>query len=140
MSNPLVAEMAALAAGSGLSITLVEEVAADIFMGTFTEKWRLAAAATSRSLAGTLYARYYDLPGPQAWAESPTRLAAKDDQRWGKPVAEDFAALCSSRAAEAQTSSTTSACAISPLRSRLTSVSASTCGPRATFGTGSVRL
>jgi hypothetical protein len=49
---------------------LVEEVAADIFMGTFTEKWARAAAVASNSLDGTLYARYYDLPGSHAWVRS----------------------------------------------------------------------
>jgi len=106
LPNPLVAEMAALASRAGLSVPLVEEVAADIFMGTFTEKWRLATATASRSLAGTLYARYYDLPGLQAQAESPAGLEAQTSQRWGKQTAEDFAALCSARAAEAQTQTT----------------------------------
>ncbi len=59
--------MSALATQAGVSVPLVEEVAADIFMGTFTDKWfmgtftdkwRQAAAVASRTLAGTLYARY----------------------------------------------------------------------------------
>jgi hypothetical protein len=106
LPNPLVAEMAALAARAGLPVPLVEEVAADIFMGTFTGKWRLAAAAASRSLAGTLYARYYDLPGPQAQAEPPTGPEATTSRQRGKQTAGDFAALCSARAAEAQTQTT----------------------------------
>lgn len=103
LPNPLVAEMAALASRAGLSVPLVEEVAADIFMGTFTEKWRLAAATASRSLAETLYARYYDLPALHPQAERPAGLEAKTSQRWGKQTADNFAALCSARAAEAQT-------------------------------------
>jgi len=100
--NPLVAEMTALATQAGLSIPLTEEVAADIFMGTFTEKWRRAAAAASRSLDGTLYARYYDLPGPYTWSGPPTGRAGKDSRRWGKKTAEDFSALCAARAAKAR--------------------------------------
>jgi hypothetical protein len=52
---------------------LVEEVAADIFMGTFTQKWRRAAATASQALAGSLYARYYDLPDPTAYGPKPAR-------------------------------------------------------------------
>lgn len=98
--NPLVAEMTALAARAGLSsVPLTEEVAADIFMGTFTGKWRRAAAVASESLDGTLYARYYDLPGPGTWSGSP---AGRGGTRWGKETAEDFAALCAARAEEAR--------------------------------------
>ena len=62
---------------------LIEEVAADIFTGTFTTKWAEAAAVASRSLDGTLYARYYDLPGPQGRARRARRhrhrAVGKDD-------------------------------------------------------------
>jgi hypothetical protein len=102
LPNPLLAEMTTLAAQAGLSVPLTEEVAADIFMGTFTEKWRRAAAIASRSLDGTLYARYYDLPGPDTWAGPPAGRAGKDSRRWGKKTAEDFTALCAARAAEAR--------------------------------------
>jgi hypothetical protein len=102
LPNPLIAEMTALARQADLLVPLVEEVAADIFMGTFTEKWRHAAAAASRSLDGTLYARYYAIPAPEAWATPPARTA-EDSKRWGKKTAADFAALCITRAAaEAQ--------------------------------------
>jgi hypothetical protein len=94
--------MKALADQAGLSLPLVEEVAADIFTGTFTDKWRLAAAAVSISLDGTLYARYYDLPSPPTWARSRSGPAPKLTRRWGKQVAEDFAALCAARSAEAR--------------------------------------
>jgi hypothetical protein len=57
--NPLVSEMSALAAQAALPLPLTEEVAADIFTGTFTTKWNEAAAAASSLLDGTLYARYY---------------------------------------------------------------------------------
>jgi hypothetical protein len=100
LPNPLIAEMTALARQAGLAVPLVEEVAADIFMGTFTEKWRHAAAAASRSLDGALYARYYDLPEPGTWATPRTKRAAQGSQRrWGKKTAGDFAALCAARAA-----------------------------------------
>jgi hypothetical protein len=96
--NKLVREMSTLAAQAGISVPLVEEVAADIFTGTFTDKWRQAAAVTSSVLAGTLYARYYDLPDAQGWAPRPTRLTI----RRGKPAAGDFAEFCRTRSAEAR--------------------------------------
>lgn len=96
LPNPLIRELRTLATESGLQLPLVEEVAADIFMGTFTEKWRSAAAIASRTMGGTLYARYYDLPPASFWA---TR--GRTTRRWRKPTAEDFAALCTERAVDA---------------------------------------
>jgi hypothetical protein len=93
LPNPLVSEFGALAKQAGLALPLVEEVAADIFMGTFTTKFRDAAAIASRVMAGTLYARYYDLP--EDW---PGETATK----WGRKVAADFAGTCVARAAEAR--------------------------------------
>ncbi|WP_232665536.1 hypothetical protein [Pseudonocardia sp. TRM90224] len=94
--NPLVTEFRAMATQAGLQLPLVEEIAADIFMGTFTDKWRLAAGVASAALEGTLYARYYDLPEQASWT-SPARPARK----WGKVVARDFAEVCAERAQEA---------------------------------------
>jgi hypothetical protein len=106
MPNPLISEMSTLAARAGLALPLVEEVAADIFMGTFTEKWARAAAVASSSLEGTLYARYYDLPGSQAWARSRDGLYPKPaTRRWGKKTADNFAALCAARSAKARAGS-----------------------------------
>jgi hypothetical protein len=97
LPNPLISEMGALTKQADLPLPLVEEVAADIFMGTFTTKWRQAAAVASDLLTGTLYARYYDLPDAAVWAPAPKgRLT-----RWGQATAEDFARACEARAAEA---------------------------------------
>ena len=93
--NPLVREMAALAQRAGAKLPLVEEVAADIFMGTFTAKWSKAAAVARDMLAGSLYARYYDLPELPPPREHKTR--------WGKTTDEAFAVACKRRAAEAGT-------------------------------------
>ncbi|MEA5362865.1 hypothetical protein VA596_25245 [Amycolatopsis sp., V23-08] len=91
LPNTLVRELGALAKQAGLPMPLVEEVAADIFTGTFTAKWHTAAELTSRVMAGTLYARYYDLP---SWTEPARR------PRWarGRRTADDFAAVCRARA------------------------------------------
>ncbi len=93
LPNPLMREFGALAKQAGLRLPLVEEVAADIFMGTFTLKFRDAAVVASRVMAGSLYARYYDLP--EAWSEEGTTT------RWGRKTADDFAKVCKDRAAEA---------------------------------------
>jgi hypothetical protein len=45
-------------------------------MGAFTNKWRQAVAIAIRTLAGTLYARYYDLPEAQASAQPPAGPAS----------------------------------------------------------------
>ncbi|MFI5692511.1 hypothetical protein ACIA58_11770 [Kribbella sp. NPDC051586] len=96
LPNPLVRELGALASQADLKVPLVEEVAADIFMGTFTQKWRAAAAVTSRVLSGTLYAQYYALPA--AWPA----LEQRRYLRWGKATADDFAEVCGRRAREAR--------------------------------------
>ncbi|MFE2997735.1 hypothetical protein ACFXG4_22305 [Nocardia sp. NPDC059246] len=98
LPNPLVREFHTLAQQAGLRVPLVEEVAADIFMGTFTEKWRAAAIIASRTLAGTLYQRYYDLPSADDW-----HAGARSEIRWGKATATDFTELCARRAVEAGT-------------------------------------
>lgn len=96
LPNPLVREIGALAMQADVPMPLVEEVAADIFMGTFTAKWHTAATLTSQVMAGTLYARYYDLP--ESWSAPAVK------RRWGKQTAGTFAELCEARAKEAGTS------------------------------------
>ncbi|MDX3659518.1 hypothetical protein PV646_19620 [Streptomyces sp. ID05-26A] len=91
LPNPLVTEIRTLAKQAELELPLVEEVAADIFMGTFTTKWRDAAAVASRLLSDTLYANYYDLPAD--WSEPQRTLL-----RWGKRTAADFTEQCRQRA------------------------------------------
>jgi hypothetical protein len=101
LPNPLIAELSTLAARAGLSVPLTEEVAADIFTGTFTSKWAQAAATASRLLSGTLYARYYDLPAPHAWPDLPSSPDDPATHRSGRVIAADFAALCAARARQA---------------------------------------
>ncbi|MFE3195770.1 hypothetical protein ACFXHA_42700 [Nocardia sp. NPDC059240] len=96
--NPLVSEFHTLSQQAELHLPLVEEVAADIFQGTFTEKWRAAAMVASRTLEGTLYQRYYDLPTVADWNTN-----VRTEIRWGKATAADFTELCARRANEAGT-------------------------------------
>lgn len=101
LPNPLVREFSALAERAQLSLPFVEEIAADIFMGTFTEKWQQAAAITGEVMAGTLYARYFDLPDSVDRATGPRHRGNRERRRWGKRVADSFAASCAARAREA---------------------------------------
>jgi hypothetical protein len=57
--NKLVGELATLTETARLKLPLVEELAADIFQGSFTAKFAAAARTAGRMLAGTLYQRYY---------------------------------------------------------------------------------
>ncbi|MER5480918.1 hypothetical protein ABT026_28665 [Streptomyces sp. NPDC002734] len=82
LPNPLVRELGTLARQSGLDAPMVEELAADIFMGSFSPKFAAVARIAGELLAGTPYERYYGL-----------------DE--GALDAADFAALCSRRARDA---------------------------------------
>lgn len=100
LPNPLVRELGALCTAAGIDVPLVEEVAADIFMGTFTTKWRRSAILASTLLQGSLYARYYDIPPAESWL---VEAAPARRLMWKRPVparrtADDFAQLCVSRA------------------------------------------
>jgi hypothetical protein len=89
LPNKLVRELRALAAAAGERIPLVDELAADIFMGAFSERYLRAAQAAAPVLADTLYEHYYDLPLD--------RVLALDDiqkTRYGAPESPGFAALC----------------------------------------------
>lgn len=90
--NKLTTELRALAHAAGLKLPLVEEIAADIFMGTFTEKFLAAAQIAARQLDGSIYARYYGVP-------CATLLALPDVSRRHEPRASPaFAGLCAERA------------------------------------------
>jgi hypothetical protein len=60
LPNPLVRELSLLARQAELGAPLVEELAADIFMGTFAPKFLAAARIAAELLGdGSLYERYY---------------------------------------------------------------------------------
>jgi hypothetical protein len=87
--NKLVTELYSLTGAAELKLPLVEELAADIFMGAFTAKFVEAAKVSARLLAGTLYQRYYAID-----IEEIARLPISKD----KP-SKEFAAVCERRAA-----------------------------------------
>lgn len=82
LPNPLISEFSALARGAGMTEPFVEELAADIFMGTFSPKFLAAACVAGELLAGSVYERYYGIDY--------RRLAADD--------VPGFAKLCHERA------------------------------------------
>ncbi|HEX8702586.1 MAG TPA: hypothetical protein VF815_27380, partial [Myxococcaceae bacterium] len=92
LPNKLLQEMSALSKEADLKLPLVEELAADIFMGEFSMKFLEAARTAAKLLQGTLYARYYGIPV--------VHLLKLDDraERWGKDISPGFAALCTERA------------------------------------------
>lgn len=87
--NKLVTELVSLTNAAGLKLPLVEELAADIFMGGFSSKFAAAAQVSARVLAGTLYARYYAID-----VDELARLPVVE----GRPSME-LAAICERRAA-----------------------------------------
>ncbi len=91
--NRLVKELRALVHLSGEEIPLVDELAADIFMGSFSVNFLNAAHAAARLLRGTLYEAYYeiDYAGLQ-------RLHVNGETKWDTQVSSEFAKLCELRA------------------------------------------
>ncbi|MGW6271785.1 hypothetical protein [Streptomyces sp. NPDC055060] len=61
LPNPLIRELDVLARQADLRAPFVEELAADIFMGSFTPKFLRAARVAAEVLGGTLYERYYGI-------------------------------------------------------------------------------
>lgn len=98
--NKLVQELTALAKGAELYIPLVEEVAADIFMGDFTEKYLLSAKQAAQLLRGTLYETYYDIDYEKISRMSLVKKTTV--RRWlffnTEVKTDQFVNLCSSRA------------------------------------------
>lgn len=88
--NPMIGQLSALARQAGVDAPFVEELAADIFMGTFTRKFLDAAKLAGELLDRTLYARYYgiDYAAVHAMRKGFDKLCAKragnpDSGPWG---------------------------------------------------------
>lgn len=100
LPNKLLQELRALAKGAGLDLPLVDEVAADIFMGKFTDKFLEAAKQAGNMLEGTLYEIYYGID----YQKIQRIPAGKKDKklRWPRHAGSDsgdaFVSLCAARA------------------------------------------
>ncbi|MFD0257031.1 hypothetical protein ACFVH7_01940 [Kitasatospora indigofera] len=104
LPNPLLRELSVLAAGAGLEVPLIEELAIDIFMGRFSGKFLDAAVVAGDLLGGTLYERYYGIDytalavlgaaGAAGRAAGRPEAAARERRR----AVEEFGKLCRTRA------------------------------------------
>jgi len=90
--NKLVKELRSLVKDSGLTVPLVDELAADIFMGSFAVNFLQAAQVAAGLLKGTIYQRYYGIDCD--------RILALDDieKKWHTPVSPGFALVCTEMA------------------------------------------
>lgn len=100
LPNTLVRELNQLLISAGLRAELTEEVAADIFMGRFSDKFLRAARAALRLLDGSLYARYYDLDRAQLDQLGPDHRPPRLWHR-RRARADTFADVCARRAGSA---------------------------------------
>jgi hypothetical protein len=94
--NPLITELDALAREADLELFLTEELAADIFMGSFSSKYLHAAKLAGRVLAGTTYERYYGIDYAGVLAIDDLEQRAKRGAR----TSATFDALCRTRAGD----------------------------------------
>jgi hypothetical protein len=99
MPNPLVQELDQLLRTAGHDLPLVEELAADIFMGRFSDKFRRAAQMADRILRGTLYADYFGIDYQQVAGLCPDepRRPIWSRRRAPSPAA-TFSTMCRERA------------------------------------------
>lgn len=88
--NKMLQELRALAKAAGLDLPLTDELAADIFMGEFSEKFLSSAKIAANLLKGTLYERYYGLE-----YDLVLRINDLMPSRYGPPTSKQFAAMCS---------------------------------------------
>ena len=95
LPNKLLQEIRALAYGAGLRLPIVDEVAADIFMGTFSEKFLQAAQKAGELLGGTLYERYYGIPYLQIRQIDDVKAS-----QYGTPTSLAFVRICTQLAFE----------------------------------------
>lgn len=104
LPNPLVREFGVLDRQCDLGAPFVEELAADIFMGTFSPKFLKAARVAGELLGGTLYERYYGIDYTAvrdlATVEAGEALTRSTSVR----TSPGFARLCAERAGPASRS------------------------------------
>lgn len=97
LPNKLLQELRALTKSADLDLPLVDEVAADIFMGEFTGKFLQAAKRSAKLLEGTLYENYYGIDYGQL-RSIPEVEPAKEKRWFRRETRDQFAQLCSKMA------------------------------------------
>lgn len=98
LPNPLVRELGELGRQAELGAPFVEELAADIFMGTFSPKFLVAARIAADLLEGSLYARYYGIDYAVVRRMAVAQAAERALRGQAARSAPEFAALCAERA------------------------------------------
>ena len=100
--NRLLIELRALARAAAIDLPLVEELAADIFMGTFTHGALESAKCAAGLLDGSLYAIYYGIDYRDiSRMTSPMAMPRKRRRWFGADAAQDpdlFTRMCFDRA------------------------------------------
>jgi hypothetical protein len=101
LPNKLLQELRALAKGANLHLPLVEEVAADIFMGQFSHSFRESAQVAAQVVDQTLYAKYYAIDYDEIRRLPVTKQNVSSV--WSvfrnlQTSRDEFAQLCASRA------------------------------------------
>lgn len=100
LPNKLLQELRALVTGADLDIPLVDEVAADIFMGMFSGKFLESAKTAGELLDKTLYATYYGIDYSDVANIPKAKEASKPRWFWQRTRAstDAFVQICASRA------------------------------------------
>ncbi|MFG2647717.1 hypothetical protein [Streptomyces sp. NPDC048436] len=102
LPNPLIRELGVLARQADLKAPFVEELAADIFMGSFTPKYLKAARVAAELLSGTLYERYYGIDYAALRNLAIVETSDALNRSGGARTSPGFAKLCADRAAAAR--------------------------------------
>ncbi|WP_050515438.1 hypothetical protein [Streptomyces rimosus] len=98
LPNALVRELGVLARQAELDAPLVEELAADIFMGTFSPKFLAAAQVAGELLGGTLYERYYGIDYAAVRDLAISEAGGTPSRGYAAQTSPGFARLCAERA------------------------------------------
>ncbi|WP_327241079.1 hypothetical protein [Streptomyces sp. NBC_01320] len=101
LPNPLVREFGVLERQCDLGAPFVEELAADIFMGTFSPKFLKAARVAGELLAGTLYERYYGIDYSAIRNLAITEIGEALTRSTSVRTSPGFGRLCAERAGTA---------------------------------------
>ncbi|MGW4199328.1 hypothetical protein [Streptomyces sp. NPDC005004] len=104
LPNPLVRELSVLERHCDLGAPFVEELAADIFTGTFSPKFLKAAQVAGELLGGTLYERYYGIDYAAIRNLAVIESSAAPARSHGARTSPGFARLCAQRAGTTQRS------------------------------------
>ncbi len=96
LPNPLVEELQHLSQAADMDVALVEELAADIFEGSFSPRFAQAAHEAAELLAGTVYPRYYgfDLAALRGTSSRDTKTRPRLPVRSRRRADTDIGPLC----------------------------------------------